>query len=263
MPRVHEICDYLESFAPLRLAEDWDNVGLLVGRRDGEVLKLMTALTVTQAVVSEVVTDGADLVVTHHPLPFRPLARITDDSVPGHLLLQLIEHNVGLYSPHTAFDSARRGINRQLAEGMGLVEPTALRPADEADPSLGSGRYGMLPSSRPLSRVADDVRKFLSIDHVRFVGDPDRPIRSVAVACGSAGQFLEDARQQGCDLLITGETSFHTCLEAEALNVALLLTGHFASEHFAVEFLARTLAEQFPDVQVWASRAERDPLHWI
>jgi putative NIF3 family GTP cyclohydrolase 1 type 2 len=183
--------------------------------------------------------------------------------VPGNLLLQLIENSVGVYSPHTAFDSAHFGINRQLAEGIGLVEPTALRLADEEDPSLGSGRHGMLPSTRPLAKVADDVREFLGIKHLRYVGDPDRPIRSVAVACGSAGQFLEDARQQGCDLLITGETSFHTCLEAEALNVALLLTGHFASERFAVESLARTLAGQFPDVQVWASREERDPLHWI
>ena len=263
MPLVHEICEYLESFAPLRLAEEWDNVGLLVGYRDSNVSKIVTALTVTQPVVSEAVADGADLIVTHHPMPFRPLSRITDDSVPGRLLLELIRNSVAVYSPHTAFDSAARGINQQLAEGIGLVGPIPLIPAVEDQAGLGSGRHGQLANAMPLSEMAHRVRKFLRVDHVRFVGDPARPIRAVSVACGSAGQFLEAACEHGCDLLITGETSFHTCLEAEAMDVALLLTGHFASERFAVDSLAALLAEQFPDVQVWASRNESDPLQWV
>lgn len=263
MPLVHQLCEYLESFAPLRLAEDWDNVGLLVGRRDGKVSKLVTALTITQSVVSEALADDVDLIVTHHPMPFRPLSRITDDSVPGHLLLQLIEKKIAVYSPHTAFDSAAGGINQQLAEGIDLVEPVPLISAAEGEPEIGSGRYGSLAGPIPLSEVTDRVRKLLRIDHVRYVGNRDRLIRKVSVACGSAGQFLTAAREHGCDLLITGETNFHTCLEAEALDVALLLTGHFASERFAVESLAELLAKQFPDVQVWASRSERDPLHWV
>jgi putative NIF3 family GTP cyclohydrolase 1 type 2 len=85
----------------------------------------------------------------------------------------------------------------------------------------------------------------------------------VAVACGSAGQLLDAARQHGCDLLVTGETSFHTCLEAEATGIALLLVGHFVSERFAVEWLASRLGQQFPELLVWASRREADPLRWV
>jgi putative NIF3 family GTP cyclohydrolase 1 type 2 len=88
-------------------------------------------------------------------------------------------------------------------------------------------------------------------------------IESVAVACGSGGSFLEPAMRAGCQLLVTGETSFHTCLEAEARGMALLLTGHYASERFAVEKLAEVLAGQFVGVEVWASRDECDPLMWL
>ena len=90
-----------------------------------------------------------------------------------------------------------------------------------------------------------------------------RPVQKVAVACGAAGEFLPEAREAGCDLLVLGETNLHTCLEAEATQVALLLPGHFASERFAVEQLAGVLAAEFPDLEVWASADESDPIGWL
>ena len=106
------------------------------------------------------------------------------------------------------------------------------------------------------------VKTFLSIDQLQFVGDPQRKLQNVAVACGSAGEFLPIARDAGCDCLVTGETRFHTCLEAEATDIALVLAGHFASERFGVERLADVLADRFPEVRVWPSQTERDPLRW-
>src|SRR5689334_23056183 len=108
---VQEVCDFLETFAPARLAEEWDNVGLLVGDRKRPVRKVMTCLTITPASAAEAVAEGVDLIVTHHPLPFKPLKRLTADSLPGRLLLQLIGANIAVHSPHTAFDSAAAGIN--------------------------------------------------------------------------------------------------------------------------------------------------------
>jgi putative NIF3 family GTP cyclohydrolase 1 type 2 len=102
----------------------------------------------------------------------------------------------------------------------------------------------------------------LSIERMQMVGRPEQPVRTVAVACGAAGEFLEAAREAGCDCMLIGETPFHTCLEAEAAGIGLLLPGHFASERFALESLSETLARQFPQLEVWASRQERDPIHW-
>jgi putative NIF3 family GTP cyclohydrolase 1 type 2 len=104
------------------------------------------------------------------------------------------------------------------------------------------------------------VRDFLQLDEVRGVGRADQRISKVGLACGSGGDFLAAARHCGCDCLVTGEANFHACLEAEASGVALILTGHFASERFAVERLADHLATVFPILQIWPSRDERDPI---
>jgi dinuclear metal center YbgI/SA1388 family protein len=262
MTTLQDLCDYLERFAPARLAEEWDNVGLLVGDARRAVQRVMTCLTITPASAAEAVAERADLIVTHHPLPFRPLKRLTNDSVPGRLLLELIAAQVAIHSPHTAFDSAAAGINQRLAEGLQLeaIQPLAPREADVD--GLGSGRFGRLATATTLQEVAQRVRRFLKIDGLHQVGEDAQRIARVAVACGSAGSFLEPARRAGCELLVTGETTFHTCLEAEATGVALLLPGHYASERFGVEALAGEIAQAFPELTVWASREERDPLLW-
>ena len=107
------------------------------------------------------------------------------------------------------------------------------------------------------------IGNFLGISGLQIVGETSATIQKVAVACGSAGQFLASARQAGCDCLITGETNFHTCLEAEATGVALVLPGHYSSERFALETLAETLAVEFPGLTIWASKQEADPLRWL
>lgn len=258
--KVDQICGYLNQFAPPRLAEDWDNVGLLVGDRQRVAERVMTCLTVTPGTVDEAVAERAGLIVTHHPIPFRPLKRLTADSVTGRLLLTLIEHGIAVYSPHTAFDSTGQGINQQLAEGLRLEQIAPLQPFPDDPAALGAGRWGRLAQTLPLQTVVDRLAQFLAIDRLQFVGAAQQQVTKVGVACGSAGQFLSDAQRLGCDAFVTGEATFHTCLQAEAEGVGLILTGHYASERFAVERLAERLAEEFSPLTVWASRAESDPL---
>jgi dinuclear metal center YbgI/SA1388 family protein len=257
MTDVETIADFLEQFAPRRLAEDWDNVGLLVGDRSRTVERLMTCLTITPSTAAEAVDAGVDLLVTHHPLPFRPLKRLTSDTPGGRMLLELIAARIAVYSPHTAFDSASQGINQRLAEGLGLESIEPLVPDEEG---LGTGRWGFLAQSLTLDGLLERTARFLSLERVQYVGELGQPLGSVAVACGSAGELLAPARELGCEAMLVGETRFHTCLDAEAAGVALLLPGHFASERFAVECLADVLARQFPDLEVWPARRERDPV---
>ena len=125
MPTIEALHAFLERFAPHRLAESWDNVGLLVGDRQAEVRRLMTCLTVTPTTVDEAIDGRADLIVTHHPLPFAAVKRLTSETIAGRMLLKLIAAGVAVYSPHTAFDSAAEGINQRLAEGLGLTDIAA------------------------------------------------------------------------------------------------------------------------------------------
>ncbi len=261
MLTVGDVAQFLEEFAPASLAESWDNVGLLVGNLEQQVERVMTCLTITQASAREAVEKKAELIVSHHPLPFRALKRLTTDTSEGRLLLDLIEARISVFSPHTAFDSAQQGINARLATLLQLMDVQPLVPGVE--PGQGAGRYGTLGAAVSLSELTSRVKNLLTIDNIQAVGSLAQSVHKVAVACGSAGEFLGPAKAAGCDCLVTGEVRFHTCLEAESLGMSIVLAGHFASERFAVEQLAGVLSEKFPSLQVWASQQERDPLHWL
>jgi dinuclear metal center YbgI/SA1388 family protein len=262
MTSIADICRFLEEFAPRGLAADWDNVGLLVGDREESASRVMTCLTITPAVAAEAVRERVELIVAHHPLPFRPLTRLTTDEPTGQILWQLIRAGVAVYSPHTSFDSAAEGINQQLAAGLGLTAIEPLTPVVGFASPQGIGRQGRLATPTSLAAVSLQLKALLSIDGVLLTGDPARSVDRVAIACGSAGDLLGAAIDAGCDLFITGEARLHTAYEAEARGIALLLVGHYASERPGVERLAAVLAQTFPTLAVWASRDERDPLVW-
>lgn len=263
MTTVDDIAAWMEQIAPLGLTEDWDNTGLLLGDGRAPCAKIQTCLTVTPSSVAEAIENRADLLIAHHPLPFRPVKRITSASIPGKMLWDLARHEIAVYSPHTAWDSARHGINARLAE---LLQLTAVQPLIPCTlpqfETLGSGRFGTLPEPCSLAQIARQLRQHLPDCRPRGV-DSQKTLRSVAFACGSGGTFLDAAIKHRCDLLVTGEATFHTCLEAEAAQVSLLLVGHYASERFAMEHLASLLSADFEDVHCWASEKEQDPVQTL
>ena len=263
MTTIKDVCGFLDSFAPTRLAEDWDNVGLLAGDPAGKASRIMTCLTITPESANEAIERKIDLIVSHHPLPFRPLKRLTTSTTPSRLLWKLIRAGVSIYSPHTGFDSALEGINQTLSQRIGLAKITPLVPNMDDPDGLGAGRIGTIASSRSLDEFVSGVKKSFSLDGIHVVGELASPVRKVAVACGSGGSYLESARRAHCDTFVTGEATFHTCLEAKANQISLVLLGHFASERFAVEALADRLAHKFEGVEVWASTEESDPLIWV
>ncbi|MDP1559981.1 MAG: Nif3-like dinuclear metal center hexameric protein [Pirellulaceae bacterium] len=285
MITIGEVDAALRLWAPSCLAESWDNTGLLLGDPLAPAVNVMTCLTITPCVVAEAIRRETSLVVTHHPLPFRPIRGITTTDDTGRLLWHLASHRVGVLSLHTRYDSAAEGINQQLAESMQLENIQALEPkydslgseglevgessgACETDPqarflAIGRGRWGSYTSPRSIPEIAAILKQTLRIEHLQHVASGHQQIRTVAIGCGSAGEFVKDARRLGCDLLVLGETTFHTCLEAQAAQVDLLLLGHFASERFAQEVLAQRLAQRFPAINVWCSDAETDPIRWL
>src|SRR5262245_55001668 len=177
MRTVADLCAFLDSFAPPALAAEWDNVGLLVGDGSQKVERVMTCLTITPAVTAEAMRERADLIVTHHPLPFKPLKRLTAEQPAGRILLDLIRAGVAIHSPHTAFDSAAAGINQQLAEGLSLTQIQPLEPAEGLPVGLGSGRWGTLPRPQTLGQLAVRLKQFLSISGLHAVGDLQRDIQ--------------------------------------------------------------------------------------
>jgi dinuclear metal center YbgI/SA1388 family protein len=258
-PTVSEICSRLDSFAPPRLAESWDNTGLLLGRSDIPVRKMLTCLTLTEQVAWEAVGTQAQLVITHHPVFFRPLRKLTDATSEGRMALVLAENRIAVYCPHTAFDSAASGINQQLAESLGLESIRPLRPLTD-EPSLGGGRFGVFSRPVPRSEFLSRVQAVTAAAWLEWSGAGPERIQRVAIGCGAGGEFLADAARLGCDTFVTGEARFHGILEAQSLGLNLVLAGHYESERPGVEELARRLREWFPQVDTAASAAELNPL---
>jgi dinuclear metal center YbgI/SA1388 family protein len=262
MPTIAHVTAALEQIAPLRLAAEWDAVGLLVGSHRPQIARVMTCLSLTPEVAAEAVRSQADLVVTHHPLPFRPIPRITADSPTGRVLLELIHAGIAVWSAHTAWDSAAGGINDQLARLLELEHVAPLEP-DAIHPLAGFGRAGTAPAGWSVAQLSRHIARRLGTPGVQVVGNPERPAGRVGIVCGSGGDSLAAVKRAGCTTFLTGEVKLHQALEARAADLAVVAVGHHASERFSMEVLAGRLAEAVPGLSCWTSRDEADPLQWL
>ena len=364
MTTVRDICNHLKLIAPLNLAEDWDNVGLLLGDDASEVSRAITCLTLTSEVAAEAVRCKANVIVTHHPVLFKPIKQITSSNAEGRTLLTLLRHGIAVYCPHTAWDNSASGINQQLAELLNLKEIAPLRRravadqvklvtfvpethveqvrdalwnagagvignyrqcsfnlrgtgtffgTDGSNPAIGqsgklesveevrvevvcaaklldkalvalraahpyeepavdvfsvkavandsgSGRVGTLREPMTMHDLNCKIAEQLRQPEIQFVGDPAMQIERLGIACGAAAEFLRDAHRAGCQALLTGEARFHACLEAKELGLGMILPGHYATERFSMEVLAKRLSHQFPNVVVTPAESESDPV---
>ncbi len=229
---VADIISYIEEIFPVDLAEEWDNVGLQIGAECVTCRTVMTCLTVTEAAVDYAAEVGVDLIIAHHPLIFTPLKSIISKTLPGRIIGKLLTHHISLYIAHTNADQAAGGLNHWLAEALDLVDIEILEPSALAAEGMeaGYGRIGRLASPDNLSRFAARVGEKLGIEIVRFVGPEDKPVRRVAVSCGSGSHLWPVALQRGADVLITGDVKYHTAVEVADTSLGLIDAGHFGTE---------------------------------
>lgn len=253
------VLNALQALAPLEFAESWDNVGLLIGNRNRDISRVMTCLTLSPTTLREAIKSNSELIVCHHPIPFKPLAKVTDDTTTGKLLLEAIEARVAVYSPHTAWDNAATGINQQLAAMLQLeaIKPLqAFAQGVSSDESLGVGRFGRLSAPSTISSVLERIRMAIPSAQLRHTHGTQHILSKIGIVCGSGGSMLSLVARRGCDAMLTGEATYHQCLEAESLGIAMLLIGHHASESFAMKSLASQLQALHPEIHVATSELE-------
>lgn len=255
MASVHDIEQALYELAPRELAAEWDNVGLLAGRRDRAVHKVLVSLDVTAAVADEARQWGAELIAAHHPVIFHPVKRVTDQDPAGEILLRLAEHGIAAVCMHTNLDAAQGGVNDALAAALQLEEVAPLEGGG------GIARTGRLP--RPVS-VPDflcAVQEALGAGGLRCT-DGAKPISRVAVGGGACGEFLWAAAAAGCDAFVTADVKYNQFLDAAALRLTLVDAGHFPTEDVVCPVLARHLSERFPELAVRKSASHREVVQY-
>lgn len=245
MYEINAVYSALEKLAPLSLAEEWDNPGLLVDCAQ-PVTGVLCALDITPPVVREAKQRGCNLIVAHHPVIFHPLKRITAQDAA----FMLVQSNISAICMHTNLDAAEGGVNDVLASALGLTDVRVMPPI---------GRIGTLPAEMTAKQLAQLCARVLQADVC--VTEDEKPVRTVAVVGGSGGDFAAQAAAEGADCLVTGEAGHHDALEARALGIALITAGHYGTERPIADALRAYLAREMPDLPVFTAQAEQAPLH--
>lgn len=228
--RVRDIAELMEQLAPQRLAEAWDNVGLLTGSGRKPVSKILVTLDVTQKVIEEAVRKKADLVISHHPVIFRPVKAVNDESWVTSIVMELLRADIPVFCAHTNLDKACGGMDDALAECLGLVDIKPLTYADNDPAQPLFGRIGTLPESVSLREYLNKTKSLLGAVNVSYTGDENKEVRVVASCAGAGGDFLTEAAKAGADLYITGELKHHDAVAARDLNIAAAVFGHYTTE---------------------------------
>ena len=236
-----------EKYLPPSLACEWDHDGVqCMTDKDREVRRIVCTLDITEAVVSHAIECGADLIVSHHPLLFKPLYALTDETPASSCLMQLAMHGIGVFSFHTRADAVSGGTSDLLAARIGLVN---VRESEtEEGPLL---RVGTLPSPMSVRDFAAHVRDALGADAVNLAArDGDKEILRVAVSGGEGGDFIADAARAGADVFVSGRIGYHRMLDAAQSEMAAIEVGHYASEREIVFFLAQIAKQIDKDAEI-------------
>ncbi|MCL2368389.1 MAG: Nif3-like dinuclear metal center hexameric protein [Oscillospiraceae bacterium] len=253
MIKVKDLLSYLDELAPMTMKLDFDNVGLLVGRTEREVTRVLVALDITEAVIAEAIDLGAGAIVAHHPLFFTPLSRVTDENASGRRVLELARHDIAAICMHTNLDAVEGGINDELARAVGLQDTSILWEVGEMEGvPYGLGRIGTLPVPATMAEFLAQVKMALGSEGLRY-HDAGRPVQQVAVMGGSGGDELGRAIDAGCDTYVVGEVKYHHFLQARDQGVNLIEADHYCTEDVISAPLCAKLAARFPGVAVTVS----------
>ena len=257
------IMNALERIAPRRLAEDWDNPGLLVGSYAQQVGRILVALDVDDRVVEEATARKADLIVAHHPAIFRGIKQLRTDLPLGNRLAALLTHGIAVAAAHTNLDVARGGVNDVLAERLGLEKLSAFVITQQEDGVTESlGRIGSLPAPMNIEDFARAVKERLHVSHVRLAAAAARPVRRVAVCGGAGAEFIEDAVRRGADVYVTGDVKYHDAQRAVEQGMHVIDAGHFGTESPILPVLAERLraelASEHGDIEIFVTNTQRD-----
>ena len=238
-------------------AEEWDNCGLQVGRRDKLLNKVIVALTPGEAAIQAAVDAGVDMLLTHHPMIFKPTKSVTTDTVLGQSIIKLIQHDINLYCAHTNLDMAVGGVNDVLAKTLNLQDVEILENVTE---EYGIGRVGNLAEPMALQSFLAQVAGQLECGHLAYQGDLHRQVQRVALCGGSGISYLSAAKKAGADVYVTGDMKYHDAQLASELDICVVDAGHFGTEKQIVKALAEFAAAQGLETVIFE---EEDYLkHW-
>lgn len=246
--KCSKITEALEKLSPKEYALEWDNVGLLVGRKEKEIHKVMIALDATREVVDYAVKEKVDMLITHHPMIFSSIKQVNEEQFTTEKVLTLAENGISYYAMHTNFDSA--GGMADVAAGEKYLDLLDVRPMDEIEPNVGLGRYGKLPKPMTAYELCDYVKERFDLSFVMLYQrkeDKDKIYDQIAVLPGSGKSEMKAVKENGYSIYLTGDFGHHEGLDALEMGLCVIDATHYGLEHIFISFINEYLKEQFLD----------------
>ncbi|HHW89711.1 MAG TPA: Nif3-like dinuclear metal center hexameric protein [Clostridiales bacterium] len=262
MINLEKIIEFMNIIAPPEQKEEGDNIGFLVGRINSEITKCVLCLDVTLEVIQESIELGAQLIISHHPLIYKPISSITDQTLQGKKILDVIKHNINIFSAHTNLDASEQGINDYIA---GLLDLQNVQRFDTQDSAWQGGRIGEMKEPITLINLANKLITILQDNSIRLAGKRDKQVQKIAFISGGAGktEYLRAAIDMGADCYISADFAHHTALEAYEKDFGLILCSHYCMERVILKRLRQFLSAQFKTVQFIISSKEKNPIDTI
>ena len=262
---VQHLLDCLNLDSPFSLAESWDNVGLLIGNQETPVTSILIGLDPTNALIDEAISLGANTVITHHPIIFRPLPRINTAEPEGILLQKVITNNIAILACHTNLDCAADGVSDALARDLGLSDLRPLIPtAGESCTTTGLGRIGRYQQPLAGSAFFSQMLTALAMPAVLVAGPVPEQVSTVAVCGGSGSDFAEQAFRMGADIYLSSEIKHHTARWTEERKFCIIDGTHYGTEQPAIRLLASKIQAACralnQDVSIHTTTTEKPPL---
>lgn len=255
--RISNVLKFLNDKVPFETAMSYDNVGLLVGDSDAEITGICCCLDITRGIIREAADKGANLIVSHHPVIFDGLKSIAEWSP----VTELIRKNIAAIAMHTNFDIAPGGVNDTLVE---LLEFESAGILDITHGNIGYGAICDIGLEYSPKSLAEHCKNKLDLECVRYSRE-NRSIKRIAVCCGGGvdRDIMRLARENRCDAIISGDIKHNFWIEAENCGMTLIDAGHFGTEKFAANLLAKLLTEPFREVSVFSAEREKDPCGYV
>lgn len=255
--KCRDVINVLNERWPESYALGFDNVGLLVGDREQEVYHIFVALDVTDETLEQAIACGADMIVTHHPLLFSAIKKVTTDDFIGNRIVKMIRHGISYYAMHTNFDiMGMAGLN---ALSLKLNNPEILEVTyEDADGHKeGIGRIGTLEEPMSLKEFGAYVKEQLGLEMVRVYGNLEMAVERVAISSGSGRSMIKEAIKAGVQVLVTGDIDYHTGIDAVAQGLMIIDAGHYGTEMIFIEYMEEALKEMLPEMKVTAAEIQQ------
>lgn len=260
--KLYDLINILDSIVPEETQETWDNSGIQINCGNQDINKVLVALEITNEVINEAIRQNSDMIITHHPLIFTGIKSINTNNIKGKYITDLIKNNISVYSMHTNFDKAQGGNNDYIAEALGLNKTAPLIVNELEDTITRCGYCTPVAAAELAANLAETLN--IGKKYITIIGDKNKIVGKVGICSGAGAEYIEPARQNGCDVFITGDVKYHDAVNASETGMCVIDAGHYGTERiFADAFINLMHANQFADVDFIKSIVNINPFNKI